>query len=72
MAKFTKQRYIEELVKLPQFQDCSFEEALIQSFHRIDDLLEEEVIKIFIYIYDDDEIKKSGSSIDTKYYYLIH
>jgi len=42
VAKFTKEIYVEELAKLSQFQSGDFGNALTESFHKIDELLEEE------------------------------
>lgn len=43
VAKFVKLKYAEVLLNLPSFQDGHYEVALKQSFHKIDDLLEDDV-----------------------------
>jgi len=43
VAKFVQKKYVDELLLLSKFRDGHFEEALRQSFHRIDELLEDPV-----------------------------
>lgn len=43
VSLFVKMKYTELLTSLPSFQDGRFEDALRESFHKIDELLEEEV-----------------------------
>jgi hypothetical protein len=43
VAKFVQQKYLEQLANLDTFREGRIEEALRQSFHRIDELLEDEV-----------------------------
>ncbi len=45
VAKFTKLKYAEELVKLPAFKNGDYATALVNSFHRIDEMLEDKVSK---------------------------
>jgi len=46
VSKFVKLKYLEVLKSLPAFQQGNYQEALRQSFHKIDELLEEEVIVV--------------------------
>ncbi len=43
VAKFTRLKYPETLVNLEAFKVGNYEEALRQSFHKIDELLEDQV-----------------------------
>lgn len=47
VAKFTKLKYPEILTALESFQAGDYELALRQSFHRIDETLEDTVIAYF-------------------------
>ena len=47
VAKFTKLKYTEILTSLESFQSCDYELALRQSFHRLDETLEDTVNRNF-------------------------
>jgi hypothetical protein len=46
VAKFTKDFYVNELISLAEFQQGNYADALTESFHRIDTMLED-LVKLY-------------------------